>query len=107
VLTLSLREELGQYFPVIVVESGQRGLGGTRIRAGFDARDLLPEVVRRVVTGAYIEGSVDIAGANPDGSQRQAPDVAFLMELRFPRDIVTTGQITIKGAWGLDLTWEP
>ena len=107
VLTLSLREELGQYFPVIVVESGQRGLGGTRIRAGFDARDLLPEVVRRVVTGAYIEGSVDIAGANPDGSQRQAPDVAFLMELRFPRDIVTTGQITINGAWGLDLTWEP
>jgi len=107
VLTLSLREELGEYFPVIVVESGQRGVGGTRIRAGFDARDLLPDVVRRVITGAYVEGSVDIAGADPNGNQRQSPDVGFLMELRFPRDIVTTGRISINRNWSLDLTWEP
>ncbi|NOY90294.1 MAG: hypothetical protein GXP55_03720 [Deltaproteobacteria bacterium] len=107
VLTLSLREELGQYFPVIVVESGQRGIGGTRIRAGFDARDLLPEAVRRVITGAYVEGSVDIAGADPNGNQRQKPDVGFLMELRFPGDLVTTGRISINRNWSLDLTWEP
>lgn len=107
VLTLSLREELGEYFPVIVVESGERGVGGTRIRAGFDARDLLPDAVRRVITGAYVEGSVDIAGADPNGAERQKPDVGFLMELRFPHDVVTTGRISINRNWSLDLTWEP
>lgn len=111
VLTLSLREQFGRYLPTIVVESGDDAFRSARIRAAFDATDYLPEVLRDVVTGAMVEGSVNVGGTagQNDGSsgEAQAPDVGFKLELRFPYDIVTTGKVTPGVNWGLDVTWEP
>ncbi|MDH5493687.1 MAG: translocation/assembly module TamB domain-containing protein, partial [Myxococcales bacterium] len=107
VLTLSLREQFGRHIPVIVVESGDQAFRSARIRAGYDASDLLPEALRRVVTGAYVEGSVNISGTEEGSGDTQAAGVGFLMELRFPNDIVTTGTVSSGANWSFDLTWEP
>ena len=113
VLTLSLRRELGDVLPVIVVESGDQGRSG-RIRAGFDATSAIPDFLRGVVRGAYFEGMLGgtAAGEGGDGEeQRGGVNPGFLLELQFPYDLVLTGEIeTVTGgnpAGRLDFTWEP
>ena len=106
VLTLSLREQFGRYLPTIVVESGDEAFRSARIRAAFDATDYLPKALRNIVTGATIEGSVGVGGTDGAG-EAQTPDVGVKMELRFPRDIVTTGKVKTGANWGIDVTWEP
>ncbi|MEM9070162.1 MAG: translocation/assembly module TamB domain-containing protein, partial [Myxococcota bacterium] len=54
VLTLSLREQFGAAVPSIIFESNQ--FGGARIRGGWRIDEVLPERLRRVIQGIYIEG---------------------------------------------------
>jgi translocation and assembly module TamB len=108
VLTLSLRRELGDVLPVIVVETGDAGRTG-RVRAGFDASSAIPEFLRGVVRGAYFEGMLGGTAENEENQGGVNP--GFLLELQFPYDLVLTGEVeTVTGgnpAGRLDLTWEP
>ncbi|MEM9074155.1 MAG: translocation/assembly module TamB domain-containing protein, partial [Myxococcota bacterium] len=97
------RSEFGRYVPVFRVES--EGAGSARIRAGFTADSIIPEILRDVVLGAYVEGFVGTEQDEGDGSQQVTG--GFLIELLFPRSIVGRGSYQQPANWSIDLTWEP
>ena len=105
VLTLSLREEFGSYFPAIAVESNS--LGGTRIRSGINFEDLLPEVIREIVQGAYFEGFLNTAGQQGTQSTGQVQDVGVRLELDFPRGVQNSYTFGGPSSWSIDVTWAP
>ena len=107
VLTLSLREQFGAAIPNIVFESNQ--YGGAQIRGGWRFEDNLPERLRRVIRGVYVEGYFNTTGEQ-GGQQRtlgQVHDYGFLLELAFPRHIVNTNTFTPPNNFSLDITWQP
>ena len=108
VLSLSLREEFGSYFPTIAVQSNQ--LGGTRISGGVNLEELLPPAVRDVVQGVYFEGFLNTGNQQATTSQGQRQEAGVRLELDFPRGI--SNSYTIGGGqsganWGVDVTWQP
>lgn len=108
VLTLSLREEFGQVVPTIVVEGNS--YGGTRVRGGWRLEEVLPESLRRVIRGIYIEGFFNTSGQDGEGARRtvgQVQDFGFLLELALPRDVVNTNTFTPPNNFSLDVTWQP
>jgi translocation and assembly module TamB len=110
VLTLTAREEFGDVLPVIVIESGGQAFRSARVRAGFQADSFIPDFLRSVVRGAYVEGFFT-AGSTDDDRRRtttsQRRDHGFLLELQFPYNIVGTGSFSPPDTWSVDLTWEP
>ncbi len=107
VLTLSLREQFGAAIPNIVFESNE--YGGAQIRGGWRFEDNLPERLRRVIRGVYVEGYFNTTGEQ-GGQQRtlgQVHDYGFLLELAFPRNIVNTNTFTPPNNFSLDITWQP
>ncbi len=105
VLTLSLREEFGSYFPTIAIESNQ--LGGTRVRTGISLEDLLPAAVRDVIQGVYFEGFLNTAGQQATTTQGQQQDVGVRLELDFPRGIGNSYTLDTNTNWSADVTWQP
>ena len=105
VLTLSLREEFGSYFPTIAVESNQ--LGGTRIRSGVSFGDLLPEAVRDVIQGVYFEGYLNTANQQGTASTGQVQDYGVRLDLDFPRGVSNSYTFGGPSSWGIDVTWQP
>ena len=95
------RKEIGQYIPVFSIES--EDARSARIRAGFQADQLIPDALEDVVQGVYVEGFVGTEG--DDGGQSTTG--GFLIELLFPHSLVTTGTYEEPSNWSLDLTWEP
>ncbi len=110
VASLSLREEFGAGFPQIQVETADGGFTSARIRAGYDLDDIIPERMRSVVQGVYLEGYFTARGQDADPgatSTGTGQDAGFLMELQFPHNIVGTGTYAPPANWGVDVTWEP
>ena len=111
VLTLSLREQFGEFMPVIAVETV--GFGTARVRAGFNLGQLLPDRIRNVVQGIYIEGfftagSNDNAQASQGGNAGNTAAGGFTIELQFPRSIVQRTVVApTSSSFGVDVTWEP
>ena len=106
-LTLTLREEFGRFIPLISVE-GQ--FTNATIRAGYRFDDELPEALRQVITGIYVEGFVSVgsdAGSSNTGSSGQAQDLGVTLELDFPFSIVNTNTIRTNNQWSVDLTYQP
>lgn len=102
------RRELGQYLPILSVESAGTA-ESTKVRAGFQADSLIPDSLRSVVRGAYVEGIV--AGSETDEAQRQNSGsgirAGFLIELFFPRNFSTEAEYLQPDNWSLDILWEP
>lgn len=92
------RRELGQYAPIIAVESGGTG-ETTGIRAGFLIGDLIPEAWQDVLLGIYVEGV--LAGSE------QGPRGGFLLELLFPHQLSTATTYEQPDNWSLDFLWQP
>ena len=92
------RRELGQYAPIIEVESGGT-LETSGVRAGFALGDLIPEGWQNVLLGVYIEGL--LAGSE------QGPRGGFLLELLFPHHMSTTTTYEQPDNWSLDFLWQP
>lgn len=111
--TLALREQFGDFIPMLSVETG-RTVSSARIRVGFNFDRFIPEALRDVVRGVYIEGYVN-AGNNQStpttassssSSTANAPG-GFTIELQFPHNIVTQGEYAPPSNWRLGVTWEP
>lgn len=107
VLSLSLQESLGD---VVRISVDRGDAGSTRARFGFNADRILPERIRRVVQGVYVEGYVesqqtDSSGVSDETQSRTG--TGLLLEIQWPRSIVTTGAFDRDGSWSLDVTWEP
>ncbi|MBX3272580.1 MAG: translocation/assembly module TamB domain-containing protein [Sandaracinaceae bacterium] len=109
ILTLGLRQELGDVIPVLAIES--QGFGGTRIRAGFSANELIPDFLREVIVGAYVEGFVTAAaeGTNAAGSSSGSGGVGggVTLEFTFPNDLLLRGTYVPVDHGSLDLFYEP
>ena len=105
ILTLGLRQQLGDLVPVIAVETGQN-LGDTRIRAGFDAAALVPDFARSFVLGAYVEGFVTTRGGTSGGGAGGVGG-GVTMELQFPYNLVGSGTYVPPQSFGIDVLWEP
>ncbi|MCB9593614.1 MAG: translocation/assembly module TamB domain-containing protein [Sandaracinaceae bacterium] len=109
ILTLGLRQELGDVIPVLAIES--QGLGGTRIRAGFTADDLIPDFMRDVILGAYVEGFFTAAaeGTNAAGGSSGNGGVGggVTIEFTFPDDLLLRGTYVPVDNGSLDLVFEP
>jgi len=105
VLTLSLREEFGYYFPSVVLRGNE--YGGTRIGAGYSFDDLLPSWLRSVVTNIYVEGYLNTAGEDTSATQGQVQDYGFLLELSLPRSVVTGVNYQPPSSAAIDVTWQP
>lgn len=101
-LSTLTRRELGAYVPVFRVEA--EGTNTARVRAGFSADDIIPEFMRGVVVGAYVEGFV---GTDQDDGGAQRTTGGVLIELLHPRHIVTRSTWEEPNNWSLDFIWEP
>lgn len=105
ILTLGLRQQFGDIVPLIAIETG-RNLGDTRIRAGFDANALIPNFLREVVLGAYVEGFVTTSGGTQSGGGGGVGG-GVTLEFRLPYDLVLSGTYVPPANGGIDLLWEP
>ena len=109
ILTLGLRQEFGDVIPMLAIEA--QGFGGTRIRAGFNADDLIPDFLRGIILGMYVEGqfSAEAEGTNAAGSSSGSGGVGLgvSVELSFPDDLLMRGTWVQPDNGGLDLLYEP
>ncbi len=106
VLTLSLRDELGDFFPQVGLQYDDAS-GATRVSTRVSFDEQLPERLRRIVRAVYLEGfffsegTEGAAGANQSG-------LGFVLEVLFPRSIVNTNTVTTQGTnFSVDVTWQP
>jgi len=109
ILTLGLRQELGDVIPVLAIES--QGLGGTRVRAGFSADELIPDFLDDIIVGAYVEGFVTAAAedTNAGGGSAGGGGVGggVTVEFTFPSDLLLRGTYVPVDNGSLDLVYEP
>jgi len=105
-LTLGARRQFGEWVPVIEVEGGAE----TRVRAGIEARRLIPRALRRFIVDAYVEGLVTSGDENRPQSESEsssATRAGVEVELRFPHSFVGEAQYGPGQRWSADLSWEP
>lgn len=100
------RRELGQYLPILSVESAGTA-ASTRVRAGFQADQIVPDAWRDVIQGVYVEGAVGGGDDQGDGASDRGVRAGFLIELFFPRQLRTSAEYEQPDNWSIDLTWEP
>lgn len=107
ILTTSIRKKLGAMAPIVTVAPTDDE-GAAAVRAGFELDTLIPDFLRHVVTGVYVEGSVSAEPTDADDAhagddmQRET-----LIELHFPHDLVGVGRHGPGATWSIDLGWRP
>ncbi|NJK32241.1 MAG: hypothetical protein HC927_07440 [Deltaproteobacteria bacterium] len=83
-------------------------LGDVRTSVGFNADAIIPDFLRGVVLGAYVEGFVTTSAGNAQTSGgRSGVGGGVSVELQFPYDLVGSGTFVPPTSWGVDLVWEP
>ena len=102
ILGVSLRRELDDMVPILVIEPTS-STNTARVRAGFELDSLVPKFMRNVIRGVYVEGMF----ASGSEEQNQNAQGGVLLELYLPADLVTSGQYGPGETWSVDLGWEP
>lgn len=105
VLTTSMRRRLGAMAPILSVDAADEDRG-EQLRAGFELDALIPDFLRDIVTGVYVEGSFS---SDKQADQAGSKDVqtGVLIELHFPYNIVSSVRYGPDTTWSLDLGWQP
>ncbi len=103
-----VRAQLSPEMRAIVPEVNLSGnaTGGTRVSVGWRLEDLLPELLRSVIQGAYIEGFANL-NENEERSIGAQEGLGFILELTFPRNIVNTTSVSEPSNFSFDVTWQP
>ncbi|HSC88220.1 MAG TPA: translocation/assembly module TamB domain-containing protein, partial [Polyangiaceae bacterium] len=107
-LATSARRELGAAAPIIMVEPGEKA-GEGRVRAGFELDSLVPQFLRDVITGVYVEGIVARESANSRSSttaSQAGVRYGILLEFYYPKNFFSTAQYGPGSTWSLDLGWQ-
>ncbi|HVZ37059.1 MAG TPA: translocation/assembly module TamB domain-containing protein, partial [Polyangiaceae bacterium] len=105
VITTSIRRRLGAMAPIVAVEPGG-SQGVSQVRAGFELDTLIPDFLRDVVTGVYVEGILSSEKLDEQGTQREVQP-GVLIELHFPYHLVTSGRYGPDATWTVDIGWQP
>jgi translocation and assembly module TamB len=103
-LTLSLREQFGNVVPNISIEDGGRGFVAARV--GWDVDWLIPDFLREVVLGAYLEGTFGTSSRTSTGGVGGGVGVGVTMELSFPYNFSASGSYLVPSNGGIDLLWD-
>lgn len=102
VLATAARRELGGAAPILMVDpSDQAGEG--RLRAGFELDDIVPQFLKPLITGAYLEG---IVAREAEGEASASTQFGALLEFYFPKRFFTAGQYGPGTTWSLDFGWQ-
>lgn len=99
-LAVSARRELGAAAPILMIDAGE---SGSRVRAGFELDELVPDFMESVVRGVYLEGMV----GQGNQAQNQGIDTGVLLELYLPHDLIGSGQYGPGNTWSIDFGWDP
>ncbi len=108
-LTLTLRDEFGDYIPMFAFDY-DRGFG---VRAGWDADSLIPEAFSSFVTGAYFEGHFKSTDGNSQNTSTSSSaqsgglGVKFMLELQHPNSFITQIMYMVPNNARIDFIWEP
>jgi hypothetical protein len=105
VITTSIRRRLGSMAPIVAVDPGG-SQGVSQVRAGFELDTLIPDFLRDVVTGVYVEGILSSEKLDEQGTQRDVQP-GVLIELHFPHNLVTSGRYGPSTTWTVDIGWQP
>jgi translocation and assembly module TamB len=100
-LSVAIREEFGDWVPIISIENDASG-APARARAGFDASKLIPPFLQGIARGAYVEGIV--GSSNQSGG---SVGLGVRIEVALPYDFVTSAGYGPGPTWSSDLTWSP
>jgi autotransporter translocation and assembly factor TamB len=105
VITTSIRRRLGAIAPIVAVDpADSEGVG--QVRAGFELDTFIPEFLRDIVTGIYVEGILATEKQAEQGGERDVQP-GVLIELHFPYNLVTSGRYGPDTTWTIDLGWQP
>ena len=108
VLSGALRSEFGNYAPTLGIQSGAAEDTSTQVQVGFNMDALIPDEVRQIIRGLYVEGQfVTRSNEGNRNTTAQAQRPGFLIEALWPLNFVTTGVFSPPSNWSIDLTWEP
>ncbi len=88
-LSVTARRELGDWVPMLRVETGPRRKPCARA-AGFDASRLIPPFLDGIAKGAYVEGIVGSTRPNGTSTRGSSVGLGVRLELSFPKDLVTS-----------------
>lgn len=105
VLNTSIRRTLGDMAPIVTLSPTDQQ-GGSELRAGFELDSLIPDFLRDIVTGVYVEG-IFSSDATSEQYGRRELQPGVLMELFFPYNLVTSGRYGPDSTWSLDFGWHP
>jgi translocation and assembly module TamB len=101
-LSATARRRLGDWVPLLSVQSDATGTP-SQARAGFDASKLIPDFLRPLARGAYVEGIV----GNTHESRSGSVGLGVRLEVALPRDLLTSLGYGPGPTWATDLTWVP
>lgn len=105
-LATTARRELGAAAPIVMIEPGESGV--ERVRAGFEFDSLVPEFLRDIVTGVYVEGIVAKESSSGGSTDQQATqtEAGVLVELYFLHNLFSAGQYGPGPTWSIDFGWQ-
>jgi hypothetical protein len=104
-LTTGIRRRFGAMAPIVTLEPTDQE-GTSEVRAGFELDAFIPDFLRDVVTGVYVEGIVSSERQVESGGDRDVQG-GVLIELHFPYNLVTSGRYGPDTTWSVDLGWQP
>jgi autotransporter translocation and assembly factor TamB len=104
-IATTLRKKLGAMAPIVMVTPGDTESSG-QLRAGFEADALIPDFMRGVVTGVYLEGIISSDKSTSDGGQRDLQR-GVSIDVHFPHNLFTSGRYGPDTTWSLDFGWQP
>ncbi|HKO94657.1 MAG TPA: translocation/assembly module TamB domain-containing protein, partial [Polyangiaceae bacterium] len=105
-IATTLRRNLGAMAPIVMVTPGDSQSGG-QLRAGFEADSLIPDFMRGVVTGVYLEGILSQDNTTANGSGQRDVQRGVSIDVHFPHNLVTSGRYGPDTTWSLDFGWQP
>lgn len=105
-IATGLRRKLGALAPIVMVTPGDSQSSG-QLRAGFEADALIPEFMRGVVTGVYVEGILSSDNTAANGSSQRDVQRGVAVDVHFPHNLVTSGRYGPDTTWSLDFGWQP
>jgi len=104
-IATTLRKKLGAMAPIVMVTPGDTESSG-QLRAGFEADALIPDFMRGVVTGVYLEGIISSDKSTSDSGQRDLQR-GVSIDVHFPHNLFTSGRYGPDTTWSLDFGWQP